>query len=132
MAGEAKARSYKDLLVWQKAIELVKVTYLLTGQFPSAEKFGLTAQMRRAAVSIPSNIAEGQARRSSAEFIQFLSIAQGSLAELETQLVIGSTLGFCSVKQTREPVERVYELQRMLHSLQKKLSTGKPSFATRH
>ena len=77
--GKIKAKSYKDLLVWQKGITLVKKVYQLTRTFPDAEKFGLTSQMRRAAVSIPSNIAEGQARHTRREFIQFLPIPKAPL-----------------------------------------------------
>ena len=87
------SKGYKDLLVWQKGIELVKETYKLTKSFPNDEKFGSVSQMRRAAVSIPSNIAEGQARQPTKEFIQFLSHAEGSLAELETQVIVSTELG---------------------------------------
>jgi four helix bundle protein len=131
MAAEGKTKSYKDLLVWRKGIDLVKETYLLTSQFPPEERFGLSVQMRRAAVSLPSTIAEGQARKSSAEFKQFLSIAQGSLAALETRLTITSELRLCSERQTEASVKRIEELQRMLRSLQKKLS-ARQSLATRH
>jgi four helix bundle protein len=82
MDEETRIKSYKDLLVWQSGIQLVKQVYVLTQQFPGDEKFSLVSQMRRAAVSVPSNIAEGQARRSTAEFMHFLSISQGPLAEL--------------------------------------------------
>src|SRR6516164_3234150 len=88
-------RSYKDLVVWQKGIALAKLVYQVTRAFPSEEKFGLVAQMRRAAVSIPSNIAEGQARHTTGEFIQGISHAEGSLAELDTQLTIAVELAFC-------------------------------------
>jgi four helix bundle protein len=94
MSDEIKAGNYKDLLVWQKGIALVKLIYQITQTFPAEEKFGLVSQMRRAAVSIPSNIAEGQARHSTGEFVQFLSHAEGSVAELETQLIIAVELGF--------------------------------------
>lgn len=80
--------SYKDLIVWQKAILLVKEIYLLTANFPKSEMFGLISQMRRAAVSVPSNIAEGHGRRSLKERAQFMSIAYGSALELETQLIL--------------------------------------------
>ena len=83
-------RSYRELIVWKKGMELTKAVYALTQHFPSDERFGLTSQLRRAAVSVPSNIAEGQARRSSAEFRQFISVSLGSLAELETQLILVS------------------------------------------
>src|SRR3989440_6968103 len=91
---QKKAQNYKDLVVWQKGIALAKAIYQLTSRFPSEEKFGLVAQMRRAAVSIPSNIAEGQARHTTGEFIQFISHAEGSTAELETQLILTVELGF--------------------------------------
>src|SRR5919197_6314387 len=87
-------RSYKDLIVWQKGIALAKLVYGLTQTFPSEEKFGIIAQMRRAAVSIPSNIAEGQARHTTGEFVQFISHAEGSVAELNTQLILAIELGF--------------------------------------
>jgi len=85
---------YKELDVWQKALELVTDTYRLSSEFPESEKFGLTNQMRRASVSIPSNIAEGSARHHAKDFIHFLRIADGSAAELETQLIISEKLGF--------------------------------------
>ena len=124
MDEETRIKSYKDLLVWQNGIQLVKQVYVLTQQFPNEEKFGLVSQMRRAAVSVPSNIAEGQARRSTAEFAQFLSIAQGSLAELETQVVVSVELGFCSQEGARDLFDAVHRLQKMLHSLRTKLATN--------
>src|ERR1044071_9863395 len=84
----------KDLLVWQKAINLAKETYKFTRVFPAEERFGLIAQMRRASLSVPSNIAEGQTRRTTGEFIQFISNAEGSCAELDTQLILSVELGF--------------------------------------
>jgi four helix bundle protein len=119
--GKSKARSYKDLLVWQKGIVLVKKVYLLTQIFPRAEKFGLTSQMRRAAVSIPSNIAEGQARHTRKEFIQFISHSEGSLAELETQVILGVELGYCTLTDTQEITGLTTELSKMLDSLRRKL-----------
>jgi four helix bundle protein len=86
-------RPHKNLKVWRKAIEFVTRVYDITGSFPTEEKFGLISQIRRSAISIPSNIAEGAARNSRKEFIQFLSIAQGSTSELETQLIISNNLG---------------------------------------
>jgi four helix bundle protein len=85
---------YKDLIVWQKAMDLTEMVYQATKAFPREELYGLTNQVRRAAVSIPSNIAEGQARQSTAEFRNFLSLARGSLAEVETQLMIAQRLGY--------------------------------------
>jgi four helix bundle protein len=87
-------RKHHDLLAWQEAIKLVKATYTLTQAFPREELFGLTAQMRRAAISVPSNIAEGAARASAKEFVHFLILARGSLSELETQLVIARELSY--------------------------------------
>jgi four helix bundle protein len=94
MSEEKKVGGYKDLIVWQKTITLVKRVYQVTSAFPSEERFGLVSQMRRAAVSIPSNIAEGPARHTTGEFIQGISHAAGSLAELDTQLTIAIELAF--------------------------------------
>lgn len=91
---------YKELHVWQKAMELVEEVYKLTGDFPKEEMYGLTSQIRRSAVSIPSNIAEGSSRAGTKEFIQFLSIARGSAAELETQLILSSRLGYSADNET--------------------------------
>ena len=115
-------RSYKDLVVWQKGIELAKLTYQLTKNFPSEEKFGLVAQMRRAAVSIPSNIAEGQARHTTGEFIQFISHAEGSVAELDTQLILSIELKFCREVGAEAAFELIAELRRMLNVLRRKLA----------
>jgi four helix bundle protein len=123
MSDETKASSYKDLLVWQKGIKLVKLIYQITQTPPAEEKFGLVSQMRRAAVSVPSNIAEGQARYSTGEFVQFLSLAEGSVAELETQLIIAAELGKYSLDQDREAFELISELRKMLDALRRKLLT---------
>ena len=118
-------QNYKDLLVWQKGITLAKSIYRLTQSFPSEEKFGLTAQMRRAAVSIPSNLAEGQARHTSGEFVQFISHAEGSSAELDTQLILAVELGFCK-KTTAIPIyELIDEIRRMLNALHRAISRRK-------
>jgi four helix bundle protein len=93
-------RSYKDLELWKKSMDLVVDVYKLTNEFPSQEKFGLISQIRRAAVSIPSNIAEGSSRNNTKEFIQFLFIANGSLSEIETQLEIASRLGYLTTFET--------------------------------
>src|ERR1700679_2800058 len=95
-AGNAKPRHYKELLIWKKGMELTSAVYRLTARFPAEEKYGLASQMKRAAVSVPSNIAEGQARHGTGEFLQFLSHASGSLAELETQLLLSIDLGYCA------------------------------------
>lgn len=87
-------KSYRDLKIWQRAVELSVAVYKLTGQFPTDERFGLTSQLRRAAVSVASNIAEGYGRASKGEFRQFVGMARGSVLELQTQLVIAKKLGF--------------------------------------
>ena len=99
---EEKSGSFKDLVVWQKARELTKSCYLLSTQLPNEERFGLTAQIRSAAVSVPANISEGSGRGSKKEFVQFLRIAQGSLHEIETYLILLEDLGFaktCDIEQ---------------------------------
>ena len=104
-------QSYKQLEVWKRSIELVKEVYRFTEQFPKAELYGLVSQERRAAVSIPSNIAEGYKRRNLKEYIQFLSIAEASAAELETQIIISkelySTLNFFKAEQLLEEVQKM-------------------------
>lgn len=110
-------KSYKDLEVWQKSISLVKEIYILTKLLPREEIYGLVSQMRRAAVSIPSNIAEGQPKVSGKEFLRFLEIAYGSLAELETQLIICKELGFLSSVQTKTVDGKIAELGRMINGL---------------
>ena len=117
-------QSYKDLIVWQKAIDLAKIIYQLTKAFPAEEKFGLVSQMRRAAVSIPSNIAEGQARRTTGEFIQFISHAEGSTAELETQLILAVEFNFCAKKSGLPAYDMIDEIRRMLNALRRKLASG--------
>jgi four helix bundle protein len=112
-------RSYKDLLVWQKGIALAKLVYGLTRSFPSEEKFGIVGQMRRAAVSIPSNIAEGQARHTTGEFIQFLSHSEGSVAELDTQFILSIEL--CAASAAEPAFELIGELRRMLSALRRRL-----------
>ena len=114
-------RSYKDLIVWQKGIALAKIIYKLTQHFPAEEKFGLVAQMRRACVSIPSNIAEGQARHTTGEFIQFISHAEGSVAELDTQLILAVELNFCRQNDGAPAFDLIVELRRMLNVLRRKL-----------
>ena len=119
---ENSTRSYKDLVVWQKGIALAKIVYRVTQSFPAEEKFGLIAQMRRAAVSVPSNIAEGQARHTTGEFIQFISHAEGSLAELDTQLILSLELQFCRDGDPDPAFELISELRRMLNVLRRKLA----------
>src|SRR4051794_18515783 len=119
---EKKTQSYKDLIVWQKSIALAKLVYQLTSKFPNEEKFGLVSQMRRAAVSIPSNVAEGQARHTTGEFIQFISHAEVSLAELHTQLILSIELKFCSESAAESGLTLLGEIRRMLNALRRKLA----------
>ena len=116
-----KTRNYKDLVVWQKGIHLAKIVYRLTQSLPPEEKFGLVAQMRRSAVSIPSNIAEGQARHTTGEFIQFISHAEGSVAELDTQLILSVELKFSDHPSVAPAFELIGDLRRMLNALRRKL-----------
>ena len=120
LSSESKvsmSHSYRDLLVWQKSMVLVKEIYLETRSFPKKEAYGLTSQMRRAAVSVPCNIAEGQGRASKKEFKQFLALSRGSLLELETQLQIAADLEFLRADQTKPLVGKTEELLRMLNGL---------------
>lgn len=113
---------YKDLVVWQRGMKLVFSVYEIVNLFPVAEKFALADQMRRAAVSVPSNIAEGYARDSKKEFRHFLAISAGSLAELETQLLICQHLNYCSAEKLTAILEQLDELRKMLISLRRRLS----------
>jgi four helix bundle protein len=118
-----KVRHYKDLQIWRKGIALTKAVYALTAKFPNAELYGLTAQMRRAAVSVPSNIAEGQARVGTKEFLRSLSHASGSLAELETQAILSVELGYCTAGGIEAILQEIAELQKMLAAIRRKLSS---------
>ena len=124
--GQVKPKHYKDLLVWQKGMILAKVVYKLTAKFPAEERYGLTSQMRRAAISVPSNIAEGQARQGTKEFLQFLSHAEGSLAELETQLLLSVELSFATQSDVDSSLKEIDELQKMTVALKRKLSSFPP------
>ncbi|MYH63251.1 MAG: four helix bundle protein [Caldilineaceae bacterium SB0675_bin_29] len=118
-------RSYRDLIVWQKSIDLTLRTYKLTGRFPSEERYGLTSQMRRAAASIPANIAEGHARRSTGEYLQFLGIARGSLAELETFLTLSERLGLIGSEISDSLWENCAEISKMLAGLVRSISQNR-------
>lgn len=110
-----KIHSYKELIVWQKSIELVKLIYGMTSLFPKNEQFGLVMQLRRAVVSIPSNIAEGYARRSHKEYLQFYSVAYGSALEVETQLIISRELKFASPQHFTKIENLLEEIIKMLY-----------------
>ena len=109
--------SYKDLIAWRKAMELVTEVYRVTRVFPRDELYGLTNQLRRAAVSVPSNIAEGQAHFPRKEFHHFLSHARGSLVEIETQLTIAQNLSYLNPEQTQPLLDKAAELGRVLNGL---------------
>ena len=114
-------KDYKELVVWQKSIELVKEVYILTKLLPKEEMYGLTSQMRRASVSIPSNIAEGYKRQGLGEYIQFLKIAEGSAAELETQTIIAKSL--YTMIDFSKTERLLLEVQKMLFAMTSKLNT---------
>lgn len=111
------ASRYQDLIVWQRAIGFVKKIYLLSAKLPGDEVFGLKSQLRRAAISIPSNIAEGQGRNSAGEFRQFLGHARGSLYEVETQIQIGFELGYVSQQERDALLRESAEIGRLLNGL---------------
>lgn len=113
---------FEDLFVWQKSMSLVTNVYSLTRSFPSDERFGLTSQMRRAAVSIPSNIAEGHARHTTKEYVLFVSHAEGSTAELQTQLRIAIDLGYCVPEVAGVVFDQIAEIRKMLNALRRELN----------
>ncbi|MDD2890143.1 MAG: four helix bundle protein [bacterium] len=123
MKGE-KIKSYKELFIWQKGIDLVKDIYKLTKKFPESERYALIDQIHRSAISIPSNIAEGQARQHSKEFRQFLYITLGSLAELDTQLTISMELKYISEPDLNQLSIKIITLRKMINGLLAKLTTS--------
>jgi four helix bundle protein len=122
-AATAQIKSHRDLIVWRKAMDLVVAVYELTRGFPRDELYGLTSQIRRAAVSIPANIAEGQGRRSKPEFRQFLGNARGSLLELDTHLELALRLNYLKPVQHQGINERVIEVGRILNGLLRSLTS---------
>ncbi len=113
---------YKELIVWQQAMELVVLVYQQINHFPKQEMYALSDQMRRSSVSIPSNIAEGAARNSQKEFVQFLHIALGSLYELQTQIEIACRVGYCVSDKRLE--QKLHEIEKMLNALIKSMKRG--------
>jgi len=120
-----RGKGFRDLRVWQCGMELVEEVYRLTRCFPKEELYGLTSQLRRAAVSIPSNIAEGQTRKHVKEFLQFLSTAQGSLAEVQTQIELAGRLKYLSAEQIEPALARADSLAKQLYALQSSLADRK-------
>ncbi len=119
--------SYRDLEVWQRAMDLVVACYGLTKQFPPSECYGLAGQLQRAAVSVPANIAEGQARQYTKEFLQHLAIANGSLAEMETHIQIAERLGYIKGCVVRETLSQSDQVARMITGLRKFLKSRRPA-----
>ena len=125
MNRESFKRPHEDLSVWQQAMSLVEQIYACSSTFPGDERFGLTAQLRRAAISVPSNIAEGAARRSTPEYLRFLSIARGSLSELDTQLQIADRLGYGNIPlDVKTRIDDIFAmLTGLMNTLQKREAT---------
>jgi four helix bundle protein len=119
-----KPKCYSDLIAWQKAVDLAEAVYRATKAFPKEEQFGLTIQLRRAVVSVPSNIAEGQGRSTTREFLHFLSIAYGSLLEVETQIIIAQRLGYLDTHQKADLLAATGEVGRIVNGLARSLQTG--------
>ena len=118
------AKNYRELIAWQKAIDLVEMVYAVGRSFPHEEIYGLTSQIRRAAVSIPSNIAEGEGRNSGKEFARFLSIAHGSLREMETQLIIAERLHYIAAGKLQPIIEQCNEVGRLINGLIRHLKSN--------
>lgn len=119
-----KVRSYRELDVWKKALDLVQRVYTSSREFPAEERFGITSQLRRAAVSVPSNIAEGAERPGKREFLHYLGVARGSLGELETLALIAQRLGYVSGRAAEELLKDADEIGRMLRGLRRALDQG--------
>ena len=114
-------KNYADLIAWQKAMDFVELVYAATRAFPDEERYGLTSQMRRAAVSIPSNIAEGQGRKTPGDFHRFLAIARGSLREVETQILIAERLHYINVADRQRLFDTATEIARLINGLSRSL-----------
>ena len=121
MENDRKIKDYKDLHIWQKGIEIVDKIYSITERFPQNELYGLTSQMRKAAVSIPSNIAEGFVRKHTKEYSYFLSISLGSCAEIDTQIIIATNRKYIEKSLCESTINEVYYEMRMISSLLNKL-----------
>jgi four helix bundle protein len=125
-------RDYRDLIIWRKGTELAKEVYRLSRTFPPVERFGLASQIQRAAVSIPSNIAEGQSRRNTAEFRQYLHHALGSLAEVDTQMILAREFGYVSPEDSLAVEAKIQEMQKMIHTLVTRLPKRKSQVHEEH
>lgn len=121
--SKSKVSSYKDLLVWKRSIELATNIFAVTKNYPKEQQYGLVSQIERSAVSIASNIAEGAGRKGKKEFVQFVSIARGSLFELETQLIISEQTGFINKEKLNYFIKEIDEIGKMLSGLKRSLET---------
>ncbi len=134
--SSARVSSYRDLVAWKKSMDLLVAVYALTESFPKNEQFGLTSQIKRAVVSIPSNIAEGSSRRSTQEFLRYINIATGSLAEVETQLCATQRLNFITLIQEETLLDQCGEVSRIFqglyNSLKSRLSTRLSTLDSEH
>jgi four helix bundle protein len=126
MAEKGKIRNYRDLAVWQLGMEIALEVYQVTKGFPADERFGLTSQIRRAAVSVPANIAEGHARSSTKDYLRFIAIAIGSLAETATFIELAGRLNYGKIDELRKIFDMTSEERRMLRALQKSLRRRLP------
>jgi len=117
-----RIHNFRELVAWQKAMKLTKEIYLLTNTFPASERYGLTSQIQRAVVSIPSNIAEGAGRPTEKELVHFLSFALGSAYELETELLLARELDYINTEQSEQINDAVVEIQKLVYSLMKKFN----------
>lgn len=124
MSDSKRARNYRDLVAWQKAMDLAQLVYQLTNTFPVDERFTLTSQLRRCATSIPSNIAEGQGRYSQPDFKRFLSIAHGSVRELETQILLAERLGYLEDQAVKQSLDLAAEAGRLIRGLANSIKTA--------
>jgi four helix bundle protein len=120
------ARHYQELIVWQKAMDLVVLTYQTTTSFPREEQFGLTIQLRKAAISIPSNIAEGQGRNTPGDFLHFLAVARGSLQEVETQIIIAERLHYITADKREGFFVLSSEVGRLINGLSNSITPSRP------
>ncbi len=135
MARKQPVRKYSELIAWQKAMDPVEQVYSASRDFPREEIYGLTSQIRRAAVSIPSNVAEGQSRTSTREFMHHLSIARGSLSEVETQIIVAQRLGYVRPDLAQRVLDQAYEVGYLIHGLTVAIGRREPAnspLATRH
>lgn len=114
--------NFRQLNIWKDSMQLAKAVYILTNKFPSSEKYGLISQINRASISVPSNIAEGSSRSSNKEFKHFLSIALGSLYELETQIVLSQELSYVDLEASENLILRIIQLQKMISTFKKMLT----------